>query len=359
MPPKRPDDSFRPSRRAVLGAAGAGLLARGLPAASPVPASGRAEGGVVISSPNGIRGCVAEAWRRVQAGERPVHAAVLGVAVQEADPEDTSVGYGGLPNEEGVVQLDAACMDGPTHNAGAVAALEGIKHPAQVAEIVMDRTDHVLLVGEGAKRFALSWGFPEEDLLTDRAREAWLRWRARRSRNDDWLEPLEDQDDAIPHTWGTIHCSVLAPSGDLGCATTTSGLSWKIPGRVGDSPLLGCGLYCDNTVGSAGATGRGESAILSGASWLVVERMRAGDEPVEACLYALRRVAEQAERARRWQPGLWKDGKPSFGLRLYAVRKDGLYGSATMHGRPGAMGCAVCDAAGARLEPAVPLYPTS
>ena len=288
---------------------------------------------------------------------RPVSAAVQGVAIQEDDESDHSVGKGGLPNEHGVVTLDAACMDGPTHNAGAVAHLEDIRNPAQVAEKVMDLTDHVLLVGKGAKDFALSFGFEEEALLTDEARKIWLRWRAQRSGKDDWLWPLQD-DGEVEHTYGTIHCSVLEPGGNLGCCTTTSGLSYKIPGRVGDSPLIGCGLYCDNEVGSAGATGRGESAILSGGSWLIVERMRAGDEPEEACLHALRRVAEQVRRQARWQPALADGDRPSFNLRFYAVRKDGLFGSASMRGRPGAKNYAVCDAAGARLEAGAILFPS-
>jgi len=352
------------TRRRLLQGAGAGLLAGAAPKAA-ARAAGRPwsppPGAVAISSRNGLR-TVAEAWRRVtEAGERPVHAAVQGVAIVEADPKDHSVGYGGLPNEEGVVQLDAACMDGPTHNAGAVGALEDIKHPAQVAELVMERTDHVLLVGEGARRFALAHGFPAEDLLTPESRAVWLRWRARRSRDDDWLAPLEEQglDHDGERIWGTIHCSVLGPNGDLGCCTTTSGLSFKIPGRVGDSPLIGCGLYCDNEVGSAGATGRGEAAILAGGSWLVVERMRAGDTPEEACLAALQRVSDYARRQARWQPGLWDEERrrPAFSLRFYAVRKDGLYGSASMYGRPGARSFAVCDARGARLEAGALLYP--
>jgi len=354
-------------RRSILAGAGAGLLAGALPA---VPAGGLEGSGkaLVIASGNGLA-TVEEAMRLVsQKKLRPVSAAVRGVASVEADPEDTSVGYGGLPNEEGVVQLDSACMDGPTHNAGAVASIEGIKHPAQVAERVMDRTDHVLLVGEGAKRFAMDEGFPEENLLTEKARKIWLRWRARRS-GDDRLWPLEDEGleelepagslQGVSRPWGTIHCSVLAPGGSVGCCTTTSGLAFKIPGRVGDSPLIGCGLYCDDAVGSAGGTGRGESAILSGGAWLVVERMRSGDTPEEACLHALRRVAEQARRGARWQPALWKGDRPGFGLTLYALRKDGLYGSATLRGEPGKAKFAVCDARGPRLEPCAVLYPVA
>ena len=345
------------NRRSFLRVTGAGLAASAVPGAlhastKPdlvLPNKGDC---LAISSGNGLE-TVAHARKLVmEKNMRPVSAAVQGVASVEADPNDLSVGYGGLPNELGVVQLDSACMDGPTHNAGSVASIEDIMHPAQVAELVMDHTDHINLVGPGARQFALDYGFEAENLLTDRARDIWLKWRSKRS-GDDRLWPLGDTvpaDPALadePRPWGTIHCSVLAPDSNLGCCTTTSGLAFKIPGRIGDSPLIGCGLYCDNGVGSAGATGRGEAAILSGGSWLIVERMRAGDTPEEACLHALRRVAEQAERGAKWQPALWKDGRPNFGLTFYAVRKDGLYGSATMRGGGS---FAIADEKGARLE---------
>lgn len=354
----------RISRRAFVGAAGAAAAACALPrgqadAAAPLPLP---QDCVAIASDNGLRTVERARALVMQESLRPVSAAVQGVAIVEADPNDTSVGYGGLPNEDGVVQLDSACMDGPHHNAGAVACIEGIMHPAQVAERVMDRTDHVLLVGHGAKKFALEQGFKEENLLTPGSHKAWLEWQAKRN-DDDRLWPLNGADPDAPwklaeeRPWGTIHCSVLAPNGDLGCCTTTSGLAYKIPGRVGDSPLIGCGLYCDNGVGSAGATGRGEAAIHSGGSWLVVERMRAGDEPVEACLHALRRVAEQTQRMSRWQPALWAKDKPAFGLTFYALRKDGRFGSASMVGKPGSLRFAIADAQGARSEECAILFP--
>jgi N4-(beta-N-acetylglucosaminyl)-L-asparaginase len=150
------------------------------------------------------------------------------------------VGFGGLPNAEGIVQLDASCMHGPSRRAGAVAALEGIKTPSEVAKLVLLYTDHILLVGEGARRFALSFGFREENLLTDRAREEWLRWRANLNPDDDWLDvPEVEPLPAKPP--GTINCDVMTPAGDLAAVTSTSGLAWKIPGRVGDSPLVGAG----------------------------------------------------------------------------------------------------------------------
>jgi len=363
------------SRRNLLRNAAAGLLGAGLPAtlgategcaeanqpeatASKPSAFAAPAGAVAIASGNGLKTVKTAYDQVVERKLRPVSAAVKGVASVEADPNDMSVGYGGLPNELGKVQLDASCMDGPTHNAGSVASVEDIMHVAQVAEIVMDATDHINLVGPGARQFAIDHGFPVQDLLTDRARKIWLKWRANRN-GDDRLWPLNDAGllDPIlqgePRPYGTIHCSVLAPNADLGCCTTTSGLAFKIPGRIGDSPLVGAGMYCDNEVGSAGATGRGEAAIMSGGSWLIVERMRAGDTAEEACMYALRRVAEQAERSSKWQAAMFKDGKPGFGLTFYAVRKDGDYGCASMLG---SHKFAVCTKDGARLEASATLY---
>lgn len=312
---------------------------------------------MAIASGNGLE-CVKRAFELISNDADPADAAVQGVAINEADPDDMSVGYGGLPNELGVVSLDACVMHGPTHKAGAVAAVEGIMHPAQVALTVLRHTDHVLLVGEHAKRFALQHGFQEEDLLTDRAREAWLKWKRNLNPRDDWLD--DDQQismmpesrpnseiaydaNGVPHTTGTIHCSVRTPRSQLAGCTTTSGLSYKIPGRVGDSPLIGAGNYTDNNVGSAGATGRGEAAIQSLAAYSVVREMEAGLSPREACLEALRRVARNTKR----EDLLEAPGKPNFGLTLYAINKDGNYGSATMRGR---RQYAVATNAGARLE---------
>src|SRR5690606_28586837 len=274
-------------RRSFVASA-AGLAAAGLlPAATvralaqPEPAQGDSHrGAVVVASANGQR-TVARALELIRGGSDCVDAIVEGVAIQEADPGDASVGYGGLPNEEGVVQLDASVMHGPTHKAGAVACIEGIMHPAAVALQVLKRTDHALLVGEGAKRFALRLGFPEENLLTDQAREAWVKWKSQLNPDDDWLNPdqrdlthlpheswrdaagtLEEcADGPLPFAWGALRCSAVDGSGDLAGGTTPSGLSWKIPGRVGYSPIVGAGMFCDNAVGAAGATGRGEAAI--------------------------------------------------------------------------------------------------
>ncbi len=292
---------------------------------------------VAIASLNGLA-AVKVAVEKMAAGVPPVDAAVAGVALPEGDPEDITVGYGGLPNEEGVVQLDAAVMDGVTMRAGAVAALERIKHPAQVALTVMRNTNRCLIVGEGALRFARAHGFPEENLLTERARKIWLFWKENASGKDDWLpdpKEIEDPDiqwyirkygDAAFRPAGTIHLSACGPDGQLGCCTTTSGLAFKIPGRVGDSPLVGCGLYCDGEVGSAGGTGHGESNIISVGAHTVVELMRQGKSPEAACIAALERVV------RNTKLDYLRDekGRPKNNLLLYAVNRAGEVGGAAI-----------------------------
>jgi N4-(beta-N-acetylglucosaminyl)-L-asparaginase len=278
---------------------------------------------VAVASANGLRG-VELAGRLVSEGQDTLDAAVEGVKIQELDPEDTSVGYGGLPNEDGVVQLDASCMHGPTRRAGAVGALEGIKTPSVVAKYVLLYTNHILLVGEGAKRFALSYGFKDEDLLTPRSRELWLRWRANRGADDDWLDVPDDTSMAVRPT-GTINLNCVNPRGEISSVTTTSGLAWKIPGRVGDSPIIGAGQYCDNDVGAAGSTGRGESNIKVCGAFLTVEHMRRGMKPTDACLETLRRVVAATE------PRLLDErGRPRFDLNFYAVNKNGEFGAAAL-----------------------------
>ena len=251
-------------------------------------------------------------------------AAIEGVKIQELDPEDPSVGYGGLPNEAGVVQLDASYMHGPTKRAGAVGALDGIKTPSVVAKYVLMYTDHIMLVGEGAKKFALSYGFKEEDLMTDATRERWLRWRANRGRDDDWINVTGDER-MIPRQTGTINMNIVNASGDISSVTTTSGLSWKIPGRVGDSPIIGAGQYTDNDIGAAGSTGRGEANIMVCGAFLTVDNMRRGKSPTDAALETLRRVVATTE-------GRLLDGRgrPTFGLTFYAANKNGQFGAGTI-----------------------------
>ena len=338
------------SRRRFLetgAAAAAGLsLGRvGTVEAHPLAPAWSASRPTVISSANGIRG-VARAYEMLTKGADPLDAAIAGVNIQELDPEDQSVGLGGLPNADGVVQLDASCMHGPTRRAGAVASLEGIATPSLVAKAVMDYTDHILLVGPGAKQFALQMGFKEQNLLTEKSRQDWLRWKARLNADDNWLD--HDDDITIKFSTGTINMNAVTASGDIASVTTTSGLSWKIPGRVGDSPIIGAGQYCDNGVGAAGSTGRGEANIKACGAFLTVEGMRRGLTPQQACLATLERVVAMTERR------LLDDrGRPRFDLNYSAVAKDGSYGGAAIYS---GSQFAVADAKGARLESSAFLF---
>lgn len=328
---------------------------------------------VLVGSRNGLPGMQA-AYPRLLAGAPPLEVAIDVVKVVEADPEDRSVGLGGLPNEDGVVQLDAAVMDGATHNSGAVAAIENILHPSVVARLVMERTDHCMIVGRGAYDFARAHGHDHIELLTPKTRRIWLRWKETMSDRDDRLPPpaaeeseqasrsVEEaeflaQADAIlaERPTGTIHCSALSTTGEVACTTTTSGLSWKIPGRVGDSPIIGAGLYCDAEAGSAGATGRGEAAILSGGSHAAVELLRSGMSALEAGLEVLRRVTRQARRAAAWQPGLVDEhGLPAFGLNFYVLGLDGETAGVTLRG--GGEYAVADPEGGVRLEQLVALH---
>jgi N4-(beta-N-acetylglucosaminyl)-L-asparaginase len=307
--------------------------------AGAVRSSSPAAGPVVIASANGERG-VKRAYDMLIGESDPLDAIIAGVNIQELDPEDQSVGLGGLPNEHGVVQLDASCMHGPTRRAGAVAALEGIATPSLVAKAVMDYTDHIILVGEGAKKFALAMGFTEQNLLTEKSRQDWLRWKARQNPGDNWLD--HDDDVRIKFTSGTINMNAVTATGAIASVTTTSGLSWKLPGRIGDSPIIGAGQYCDNTVGAAGSTGRGEANIKVCGAFLTVEFMRQGLAPREACLKTLERVVAMTE------PRLLDEQRrPTFNLNFYALAKDGRYGSAALY--EGSR-FAVADGAGVRVE---------
>ena len=321
------------SRRDLV--AGGAVIAAGLATTGAQRAHAEERPSVAVASANGLE-AVGRAVARMEAGISPVEAAVHGVAVVEDDPDDVTVGYGGLPNSEGVVQLDSCCMDGPTMRAGAVAALEGFRHPAQVALQVLQRTTRVLLVGDGAARFARTIGFEEENLLTEKARKIWLYWKANMSHRDDWI-PAPGQSEDPDVQWyidkygevrptGTINLCAVDGNGDVGGTTTTSGLFFKIPGRVGDSPLIGAGLFVDNEVGAAGSTGRGESVIQIAGGHTVVEFMRAGMSPEAACLAALERMVQ----ATRVPYLLDNKGRPSFDVKFYAVNKNGETGSAAI-----------------------------
>jgi N4-(beta-N-acetylglucosaminyl)-L-asparaginase len=350
---KRPID-----RRSFLKASGA-VAAAALPVADSVrrrTVVRRAKEPVVIASANGYPGCTAAAMELLRAGKRPLDAVVAGVRVVEDDPKDDSVGLGGLPNEEGVVELDASVMDGPSGLSGAVGALQRIKNPAMVARLVLEETDHALIVGPGALAFAKAHGFKEEDLLTEHSRKMWLYWRQAHSKHDDWIpgkDVPEDirrmiEDDYLRPT-GTINCDALDANGDLAGCTTTSGLAFKIPGRVGDSPIIGAGLYVDNAYGAAGSTGRGEANIITNGSHVVVESLRQGMHPKDACLNACKRVVEFT-RAKHL---VRKNGRPNFQVKYYCVDKSGRHGSASLY--PGAK-YAVFDGQGNRLEDSAALF---
>jgi len=305
-----------------------------------------------ISSANGLE-ATRRAYELMLEGVDPLDAAIAGVNIVEDDPNEMTVGYGGLPNENGVVELDAAVMHGPTHRAGAVASLRNIKNPSKVARLVMRETDHILLVGEGALEFARAYGLPEENLLTERSRKIWLYWKQTRSAEDDWLPPPDSELDPevvkfFKRPTGTIHCAAMNATGDISCVTSTSGLFFKIPGRVGDSPIVGAGLYVDNAIGSCGSTGRGEANLANLSSFAAVELMRGGMSPREAGLEIMRRVAKHTE------PRLLdKEGRPSFNLKLYLLGKNGDHAGVAMWS-PAKF--SITDAAGTRHEPCVGLY---
>jgi N4-(beta-N-acetylglucosaminyl)-L-asparaginase len=339
---------------------------------------------VVISSANEARGpngdvfaggiaCVSKAMEILRGGGDTLDAVIAGVNIVEDDPRDNSVGYGGLPNEEGDVELDSSVMHGPSRRAGAVASIRNIKNPSKVAKLVLERTDHILVVGEGALRFALKHGFKREELLTEDSRKIWLKWKEEMSPNDAWgpspNHPKPNPKSSVSQAnlnpeeiafnqWaaeiierrptGTINCLAVNAAGDISGVTTTSGLAWKIPGRVGDSPLIGCGLYVDNEVGAAGSTGRGEECIYINGAHTVVENMRRGMSPNDAALDAIKRVAA------RYNSNL--DELRKIGLNFYAVNKAGEYGGASLWkgGR-----FAVHDGKEARLVDAVYLFERS
>ncbi|HYK90182.1 MAG TPA: N(4)-(beta-N-acetylglucosaminyl)-L-asparaginase [Acidobacteriota bacterium] len=322
---------------------------------------------VVISSANGHRfknggtqTCVEKAFSMITGGSDVLDALIEGVNIVELDPEDTSVGYGGLPNADGVVQLDSSCMHGPLKRAGGVAALEGVRTPSRVAKAVMDNTDHHLLVGKGAQTFARDMGFKiEDDLNTEKSRRLWLEWK-RRTDPEHYLDPKKRADAGMKvglemvregkidpeHFWGTINCDGINAKGEICGVTTTSGLAWKIPGRVGDSPILGAGLYVDGAVGAAGSTGRGEANLYNLTSFLIVEAMRRGMSPKDAGMEGLKRIKANTIEKRLLRP----DGSPAFNISFYILNARGEHAGVAMYG-DGRARFAVCDENGARFVP--------
>jgi N4-(beta-N-acetylglucosaminyl)-L-asparaginase len=345
-----------------------GVTAAATPLLAPAVLAPDAGLPVVVASANGNvftnggpRTCVAEVFERLVRGADVVDALVGGVAILEEDPLENSVGFGGLPNADGVVQLDASCMHGPKRRAGAVACLEGVRTPAAVARAVMQETDHHLLVGRDAQTFARQLGFRiEADLNTERSRRLWLEWK-RRTDPDHYLDPEKRAKDAerarrsmidgglldAAKVYGTIHCNAVGPKGELGGVTTTSGLAFKIPGRVGDSPILGAGNYVDGEVGAAGSTGRGEANLYSLASFVVVEAMRRGAHPKDAAIEALQRI-RAATREKRLQNAR---GLPNFQVKFYAVNRRGEHAGVALWSGPEKIVYAVCTARGPETLP--------
>lgn len=354
------------------------LTSAAMSAAAAQTSSGKE---VVIASANGLRTCD-RALEMIRGGADTLDAIVAGVNIVEDDPEDNSVGYGGLPNEQGVVELDASLMHGPTRRAGSVASLRNIRNPSKLAKLVMEQTDHVMLVGDGALEFAKTWGFKEENLLTEKSRLAWLVWKQSLrdgEGHNNWTDGLDAppggkraavpagirqqfphaDEETLAWAWevarhpitGTINCLSLNKKGEMSGVTTTSGLSWKIPGRVGDSPIIGAGVYVDQEVGAAGSTGRGEENIRVAGAHTIVENMRHGMTPKEACLDALKRVARNYDNDRA--------RLAKFDINFYALRKDGVYAGASlwsgvrMRGALVSRKFAVADGGKSRLEDCV------
>ena len=365
-------------RRFIAAGTAAGLLAGaiGAPARgqttkrAPAVIPSKPKGPLVIASENGLkfrnggpRTAVEEAFRLMTEGTDVLDALIAGVNIVELDPLDTSVGYGGLPNADGVVQLDSCCMHGSLKRAGGVAALEGVRTPSRVARAVMDQTDHHLLAGAGAQAFARQMGFTiEADLNTEESRRQWGEWK-RRIDPDHWLDPkqraaaAERARDAMiaegrldpHHAWGTISCNGVNARGEIAAVVTTSGLAYKIPGRVGDSPILGAGLYVDGEVGAAGSTGRGEANLYGLGSYQIVENMRLGMSPRDAGMDVLKRIVARTTEKRL----LTESGKPRFYVKFYILNRAGEHAGVSIYsvyrGKPAQY--AVCTEEGARLVP--------
>ena len=389
-------DFVRTAATGVAAAATPSALSAGTRPEAPAVLRSRATRPVCVADVSSIRfrnggpeSAIERAFRGMTEGEDVLDALVAGVNIPELDPEETGIGYGGLPNADGVVQLDSCLMHGPRRWAGGVAGIEGVRTPSRVAKAVAELTDHHLIVGEGAREFARSLGFDiEEDLNTPRSRELWLEWR-RRVDPGHWLDPEERlqglsrsggetdpdrirrdsgraerverfsraaldaglsmvRDGLIPeHSfWGTTSLEGVNADGDICGVTTTSGLAWKIPGRAGDSPILGAGQYVDNEVGAAGSTGRGEANLYNLSCAMIVEFMRQGMAPKDAGMAILRRIRDNTVESRL----LNARGLPAFDVRFFILNKAGEYAGVALYGA-GENAFCVCDENGAREEP--------
>jgi N4-(beta-N-acetylglucosaminyl)-L-asparaginase len=342
------------------------------PGQAPNMVTGKRATPVVIASGNGHifknggdKTCIETAFAKMMQGADVLESVIAGVNIVELDPLDTSVGYGGLPNAEGIVQLDACCMHGPKKRAGGVGAIEGVRTPSLVALKVMEETDHHLIVGKGAQEFARTMGFKiEDDLNTERSRKAWLEWK-RRTDPLHYLDPIKRQAamrqvdlDMMREGWvdpnhfyGTINCNGVNARGDVCGVTTTSGMAWKIPGRLGDSPVLGAGLYVDGDIGAAGSTGRGEANLFNLTSYLIVEAMRRGAHPKDAGIEGLKRIRANTAEKRLQKP----NGDPNFNINFYVVNVRGEYAGVSMYDEKDNVKYAVCTEKGAQAITCEPL----
>ena len=349
----------------MIGSAAAGVALasdRGIKAKAPTMLVPSVVKPLVISSANGNQfknggdvTCVQKAFAMITRGDDVLDAVIAGVNIVELDPLDDSVGYGGLPNADGVVQLDSSCMHGPKKQAGGVASIEGVRTPSLVAKAVSEQTDHHLIVGKGAQDFARNMGFKiEDDLNTPHSRQLWLEWK-RRIDPSHYLDPkkraeagrraaLEMLAEGLlrPENFhGTINCDGINSKGEICGVTTTSGLSWKIPGRVGDSPILGAGLYVDGSVGAAGSTGRGEANLYGLSSFLIIEEMQRGAHPKDAGMEALKRIKANTIEKRL----LNSRGTPNFYVNFYILNARGEYAGVTMYEGSNAK-FAICNESG-------------
>src|SRR5256714_8124892 len=336
-------------RSSVAGGLTLAVTPRALLGQAPTVTSSKSLKPVVIASSNGNKfknggdvTCVQKAFTMMTSGNTDVlDALIAGVNIVELDPLDDSVGYGGLPNADGVVQLDSCCMHGPKRRAGGVACIEGVRTPSLVAKAVMQHTDHHLIVGKGAQDFARNMGFKiEDDLNTENSRKQWLEWK-RRTDPSHYLDPskraeagrraaLEMLAEGLireENLHGTINCDGINSKGEICGVTTTSGLAWKIPGRLGDSPILGAGLYVDGDVGAAGSTGRGEANLFNLCSFVIIEEMRRGAHPKDAGMEVLNRIKNNTIAKRL----LNARGNPNFGINFYILNARGEYAGVTMY----------------------------
>src|SRR6266404_2686959 len=369
-------------RRFVRSGAAVGLTVavapRALFAQAPTIMNSKSVKPVVIASANGNKfknggamTCVQKAFTMMtKEGADVLDALIAGVNIVELDPLDTSVGYGGLPNADGVVQLDSCCMHGPKKRAGGVACIEGVRTPSLVAKAVMEQTDHHLIVGKGAQDFARALGFKiEDDLNTEHSRQLWLEWK-RRIDPSHYLDPQKRAEASrratrqmvaeglidARHIYGTINCDGINAKGEICGVTTTSGLDWKIPGRVGDSPILGAGLYVDGEIGAAGSTGRGEANLFSLGSFLIVEAMRNGLAPKDAGMTALKRLVANTIEKRL----LNAHGRPNFNVMYYILNAKGDYAGVSLYeSEKHPVQYAVCTEDGPRTVRAEALFPGS